>query len=115
MAVGAAVAQATVTTKISLGRSRAKYIGTVAFGNEYATGGDTLESNPEGRYTLPEKLDSLQITGASGWDFQYVPGATPKVQVIGTGAAAKGAGAEAAAKTDLSALSAVTFEAIGPR
>lgn len=110
MAVGAAVAQFTTKTKILLGNSRSKYIGEVKFGNEYAAGGDTVESDPAARYALPEVIDSLQINGAGGWDFSLEAG---KVKAYGGAAAAKGAGVEAAAKADLSAITA-KFELIGP-
>jgi len=74
MAVAAAEAQATITKKSILTNSLAIYVGTLAFGNAYATGGDTLVANPESRYGLPEKLDSMLIgSGASGYDLEYVP------------------------------------------
>jgi hypothetical protein len=110
MAVAVAEAQFTTKTKILLGNSRSKYVGTVKFGTEYATGGNTIGSDAAARYALPEVIDSLQITGAGGWDFALESG---KVKVYGGAAAAKGAGAEAAAKTDLSGVTA-TFELIGP-
>lgn len=108
-APGVAVAQFTTKTKIAVGNGRAKYVGVVAFGSEYETGGDTIESNPEARHALPAQIDSVQISGTGGWDFSYEGG---KIKAYGTGAAAKGAGAEASAKTSLSAIKA-TFEIIG--
>lgn len=111
MAVAVAEAQATVTTKILVGNGRSIYIGTLAFGTEYATGGDTLESAAESRYKLPEKPDAVLIVGSTGYDFEYV--ATNKVKAYVGPAAAKEPSQEVAAKKDLSAVTKAAFWAIG--
>ncbi len=109
MAVGVAEAQATVTSRTPIGNGRAVYVGKLAFGTEYETGGDTLASVASPMIPLPSVIESMKIPGAGGYDFVFAAG---KIKVYGGAAAAKGAGAEAAAKTDLSAITA-TFELIG--
>jgi hypothetical protein len=62
MAVGAEEAQAIVTSKQLLkDNGLALYMGTLALGSEYAAGGDTLATDPNSRYSLPEKLDFMLI------------------------------------------------------
>lgn len=115
MAVAVGEAQATISAKIALTNSRALYIGTLALGTEYATGGDTLATNTDSRYALPEKVESMLIgSGAGGYDLEYVPGATPKVKAFVSAAAAKEPEQEVAAKKDLSAVLKAQFWAIGP-
>lgn len=115
MAVAVGEAQATVTRKTLLNnQGLSLYVGTLAFGTEYATGGDTLATNPESRYALPEKLDSVLIgSGASGYDLEYVPGATNKIKAYVSAAAAKEPEQEVAAAKNLSAITKAQFWAIG--
>jgi len=110
MAVGVAEAQATVTAKLGPTNTRSIYLGTLAFGTEYATGGDTLATAEESRFKLPEKIDSMIITGASGYDFEYTAG---KVKAYVGPAAAKEPSQEVAAKKDLSAVKTAAFICIG--
>jgi hypothetical protein len=115
MAVGAEEAQAIVTSKQLLkDNGLALYMGTLALGSEYAAGGDTLATDPNSRYSLPEKLDFMLIgSGAGGYDLEYVPGATPKVKAYVTAAAAKEPSQEVAAKKDLKAVAKAQFMAVG--
>lgn len=107
MAVAVGEAQASVLTKVKmLENGRALYAGTLSFGTEYATEGDTLASDPAGRSSLPSVIDTLLIVGAKGYDFEYVAGATPKVKAYVAAAAAKEPSQEVAAKKDLSAVKA---------
>lgn len=110
MAVGVAEAQAAVLTKVkTLEGGRALYAGLLSFGTEYETGGDTLTSDPAARAALPTNIDFMMIVGAKGYDFEFVPGATPKVKAYVGPAAAKEPSQEVAAKKDLSAVKAQFF------
>lgn len=114
MAVGVAEAQATVASKTNIGNGRAIYAGTLAFGTAYVAGGDALATLAEPRIPLPAVIETMMINGSAGWDFVFVPGATPKVQAFGGAAAAKGVGVEAAVGQDLSAVTKAQFWLIGP-
>lgn len=104
MAVGVAEAQAAVLSKVrTLDNGRALYMGVLSFGTEYEAGGDTLASDPAGRFALPSVIDSLMIVGAKGYDFEYAAG---KVKAYVGPAAAKEPSQEVAAKKDLSAVKA---------
>ena len=80
MAVGVAEVQATITTKISLGNGKYMYIGTLAFGSEYATGGDTLGTAAGERFSLPALIDYIGIQGGHGYILEYVK-AEQKIKV----------------------------------
>lgn len=110
MAVGVHEAQATVTSKLGPLNTRSIYVGTLAFGTEYSTGGNTLGTAEESRFKLPEKIDSLIIVGASGYDFEYTAG---KVKAFVGPAAAKEPSQEVAANKDLSAVKTAAFVCIG--
>lgn len=106
MAVAVAEAQAAVLTKVkTLEGGRAIYAGVLSFGTEYETGGDALVSDAN-RAALPSVIDVMLIVGAKGYDFEYVPGATPKVKAYVSAAGAKEPSQEVAAKKDLSAVKA---------
>lgn len=113
MAVAVGEAQASVLTKVKmLENGRALYAGVISAGTEYPTGGYTLASDPAGRASLPSVIDTILIVGAGGYDFEFVPGATPKIKAYVSAAAAKEPSQEVAAKKDLSAVKA-QFLAIG--
>jgi hypothetical protein len=107
MAVAAGEAQASISKKISLGNGTYGYFGTFALGNEYATGGDTIATATGERYSLPEKLDWIDVQGPYSFELSkgklkvYWP-EKEKVKLL-----------EVAAKTDLSAQTALPFFAIG--
>lgn len=103
MAVAVKEAQATVTKKFSMGNTSSKYIGTLALGTEYPTGGYTIGSAEASRYALPEKLESLLIEGG---------GLSGKLSEGKLLLYEKGTGAQVANNTNLSATP-LTFEAIG--
>lgn len=110
MAVGVAEAQVQVTVKVSLGGTRYLYVGTIAFGTEYATGGDTLAAATGSRYTVPAQIDYLHVSGMSGYGSEFV---APNKLKVTQPAKEKEAAAEVAAKTNLSAITAARFIAIG--
>jgi len=111
MAVAAGEAQATVNTRIPLAHGRALYLGTLAFGNKYATGGDTLGTLEASRYKLPEKLDMVKVGMASGYAVEFVK--PSKLKLYFSPAAKELPAAEVANGTDVSAVTATPFEAIG--
>lgn len=98
MAVGVAEAQATVTSKFKLGNTKYGYVGTFALGTEYATGGNTIGTEAESRFKLPEKVDFAFVQGG-GYGYELASG---KLLIRAAGKE-KEAGAQAAAKTDVSA------------
>jgi hypothetical protein len=110
MAVAVGEAQATVSTKILLGNGRSLYVGTLAFGTEYATGGDTLAAAAESRFALPEKIDAALIVGSTGYDFEFTAG---KVKAFVSAAGAKEPSQEVASKKDLSAVTKAGFWLVG--
>lgn len=103
MAVAVKEAQATVTKKYLKGNSSSEYLGTLALGTEYPTGGYTIGSSAESRYQLPEKLESLIIEGG---------GLSGKLSEGKLLLYEKGTGAQVANNTNLSATP-LTFVAIG--
>jgi hypothetical protein len=97
MSVGVAEGQVTIKNKIKLQSGQAIYLGTISFGTEYATGGDSIGESAESKErwgALPSKWEFISIEGA--YSFEYVP-STNKIKAYGTGAAAKGIGVEAEA------------------
>lgn len=112
MAVAVGEAQAVVVEKIQLSRGRSMYVGVLAFGTEYATGGDTLGTAETSRYKLPEKLDFLSVQGLGGFAGEFVKGAPSKIKLYDTKKEGE-ADQEVASKTNVSAISAAPFMAIG--
>jgi hypothetical protein len=110
MAVAAGEAQATVTEKILLSRGRSMYIGTFAFGTEYATGGDTIGTAETSRYKLPERLDFM--AAQTGFLSELVKGSPNKIKLSATKKEGE-ADSEVASKTNLSAITAAPFMAVG--
>jgi hypothetical protein len=104
MAVAVSEAQVNVTNKISLGGTRNLYIGTIAFGTEYATGGNTLAAASTSRYSLPSQIDWFD-SSIGGFNAQLIGG---KVQVLAP-QKEKEAAAQVAAKTNLSAVTGTFF------
>ena len=82
MAVGVEEAQATVTGRISLGGSKYMYVGTLAFGTEYKTGGDVLGTAPGSPFTLPAKIDFLSFSGPMGSWLAEWQRLTNKIKVL---------------------------------
>ena len=110
MAAANEKATATITKKVSLGNGTYAYFGTLAFGSEYATGGMELVTAANERYSLPEKIDYLDVQGAAGYNLDYAGG---KLMAYWTGTALKGVFEQVSAKTSLAALTAVPFMCIG--
>jgi hypothetical protein len=113
MAAANEKATASITKKISLGGGTYLYIGTLAFGSEYATGGNELVTAANERYSLPERIDYFDVQNASGYALDYITGIPGKIMAWWTGTALKGVLEQVAAKTDLSALKTVPFICIG--
>jgi len=100
----------TVTRKFKLGESVYGYVGTIALGSEYKTGGNSLVSVSEGRYELPEKIDFMFINPTAGWTLEYTEG---KVKVFGGAAAEKVVAKEAGSGVSLTAVAAAQFYCVG--
>jgi len=109
MAAANEKATASINKKLSLGGGTYLYIGTLALGTEYKTGGYDLTTAASERYSLPEKIDYLDVQGAAGYTLEYAGG---KV-VAYRGGEAKAVGEQVPAATNLSASSAVPFICIG--
>lgn len=115
MAVAVGEAQVTITKKTLLTTGGSEYFGTVTGGTEYPTGGATLGTNPESRYTLPEKLDSF-IVSPLGLTAQFV--APNKVKLFAettVGTSTETALSELKSKATMATgLAAAPFRAVGP-
>jgi hypothetical protein len=115
MAVAVGEAQVTVTKKTLLSNSSLSlYVGTVTGGTEYPTGGATIGTNPESRYSLPEKLDSFDVK-PTGLTAQLVSGNKLKLFAETTvGTSTETALSELKSKATMAtALAAAPFTAIG--
>jgi hypothetical protein len=115
MAVAVGEAQVTIMKKTLLPTGGSLYQGTITGGTEYPTGGLTLGTNPESRYTLPEKLDFLSVQPL-GLGAQFVAPNKLKLLAETTVAESTVTGlSELKSKADTkTALAAAPFVAIGP-
>lgn len=115
MAVAVGEAQVTITQKTLLPTGGSLYVGVITGGTEYPTGGATLAANPESRYSLPEKLDYLQVSPL-GLTAQFV--APNKLKLFAettVGTSTETALSELKTKTTMAtALAGAPFIAIGP-
>lgn len=115
MAVAVGEAQVTVTSKTLLTTGGSLYQGTITGGTEYPTGGATLAADPESRFSLPEKLDYLNVSPA-GLTARFV--APNKLKLFAettVGTSTETALSELKSKATMAtALAAAPFIAFGP-
>lgn len=113
----AGVCTATVLERISLGGSRYLYVGTYALDNSYATGGDAITNGANSVVALPEaaKLDSFRGGSPGGYTTEFIKagGKLKLYRQTPTSTEAAIPLTEVANATDVSAVSAAVFEAIG--
>jgi hypothetical protein len=100
-----------VTTISDQAGTKKRALGTVAFDNKYQTNGMSIINSQIGLTTV----DMLFVYPSAGYVFEYIS-STKKIKAYwvptGTNAAAAVLG-EVALNTDMSALTAVPFEAFG--
>ena len=109
MAAANEIATASISKKISLGGGTYMYLGTIAFGSEYKTGGNTLANTVAApvageRYSLPERIDFMDVEGQGGYALTYAPGTPGTIQAWWTGTALKGVFEQVAAATNVGTL-----------
>lgn len=108
---------ATVLEVLNLGGTRRLYVGTYALDNSYTTGGDSIVNGTNSVIALPEaaKLDNFRGGTPGGYTTEFIKagGKLKLYQQTPTSATAALPLAEVANATDVSAVSAAVFEAIG--
>lgn len=100
-------ATATVTKKYGIGGTATLYVGTIAFDSSYPTGGEAIDVSGNER---------LEVVLAQHASYTFEWDQNDQKLKVGWGdysAAADGAHVEVANTTDISALTAVPFVAIG--
>ena len=101
-------ATVTVQHTLDLGGTQKLYAGTIALDSSYPTGGEALDVSGN------ESFDVLIASSTSGYVFSFAASSQKLLAYVGDNdAASDGPLAQVANTTDLSALTAIPFIAIG--
>jgi hypothetical protein len=101
-------AVATVTKSEQLQSGLTLFVGTIALDSSYPTGGEAID------LSNAERLDVLIVAGGGGYIYEWdAPNQKLKLMIGDNNNAADAVAVEAANATDVSALTALPFVAVG--